>query len=214
MEPLPFPRLNFSKVAAVSLAAFAVFAPTAAILLTAIDKPSWSDVGVVLASVAGGSLVIGFVPYLYERTAVALKRASNYDAAVEETTSVGIRLMRAAEYLRGLNADLAIQEIRDEGGTVHLILPYGTQAGLGNGATIEVVRQTGGEILGTVRVVHAREDWCSARPIDRRASKFWEGLEDRMASDFSPPAGVACRLFRITGSVVSDVLGLLEEENE
>ena len=214
MERLPFPGVNFKKVAAVSLAAFAVFSPIAAILLAAVENPSWSGVGTVLASVAGGSLVIGFVPYFYELVSVALKRASRYGGAVEAAVNVRIRVTRATEYLRGLNTELPVQAIRDGGGTVHLVFPFGIQPGLEIGANIEVVTQTGGERLGIVELVEAKERFLFARPIDRTRPEFWEDLEDRMKGDFSPPADVVGRIFRFTGSVMSDVLGILEEESE
>jgi hypothetical protein len=187
MERLPVPRPRFRKVGAISLVAFTVFSSTAAILMAGYHEPTWSEVGVVLASVAGASVVTGLVIHLCELGTLAWRRASAYDSAFAVATEARDRLTRAAELLRLLNTDLDIQGIRDERGTVHLEFPYGTNEGLGPGAVVEIVRQIGGERLGTVQVVQEFGGSCIARPIDRTASEFWEALEDRMRSDFSPP---------------------------
>ena len=211
---LRFPRLSFRRAIGTGVVAFMVFAGIATFLLAAVERLNRTEAGIALGAVGGGSILIGLTPYILEVVALAFKRATNYGKAAESDRRANARLANAAAFLRQLNTAVPIQEIRSKDGTVHLVFPHGTKSGLGKGMLIEVVRLTGGERLGTVRIVEAAEDWSLARPTDRIVPDFWDGLEDRMKSDFTPPAAVVGRIFRITGSTVADLLHLVANEEE
>ena len=213
MDPLPAPRLNLRRVAAVSVAAFTVFGVIAAIVLTGNDSLNSKEKAGILVAMVVGSLLIGSLPHLFELGSTMVSRVRHYGAVIERNERLDGAVARTVHQLRLLNRDIAIQEIRDVQGTVHLVFPYGTNSGVGQGMLIEVVRQTGGERLGTVTIVRAEEHWSLAAPADRAMPDFWDGLENRMRSDFSPPVAVVGRVFHITGSTVTDLLRQLEEES-
>ena len=213
LEPLPLPSFKLTRWIAISVVAFGVFAGAAGILLSGRDAKDNPDVWLVVGVGTGASTLLGLSPYLYELAATGRARIVRYGRAAEMLSAREKMIGAAVTYLRQLNTDVPISEIRDKGGTVHLIFPYGTDSGLGQGMVIEIVRQTGGERLGTVTIVDAARDWSLGRPTDRTVPDFWDGLEDRMNSDFAPPAAVVGRIFRITGSTVADLLQRLEEEN-
>ena len=214
MQPLRWPSFNKPKFVAVTAIAFGVFAGAATLLLSGVDDSDKPEGVVIVLVVAAGSLVVGASPYFYELATTAWWRMTGYGRAHNLFTDSDKRMRRATEHLRRLNTDLPISGIRERDGTVHVVFQFGAAAGLGQGSIVHIVAEPGAEILGTVRIADVTDDWSLGEPINRANADFWEGLEDRMKHDFSPPENVVGRVFRVTESLVRDVLDLLAESED
>ena len=81
--------------------------------------------------------------------------------------------------------------ISNKGGSLIVSLPRERNDFLAIGDSFAAANVHTMENVGTVEVISVESDFCLCQIIDRMESAdFWAGLENRMAHDFSPPAGV------------------------
>jgi hypothetical protein len=69
-------------------------------------------------------------------------------------------------------------------------LEIGPQESVFLGDKFEVLNIASNEKLGTIEVIEIEETSCVCSVFDRMNVEFWDGLEERMRRDPSPPSGV------------------------
>jgi hypothetical protein len=107
--------------------------------------------------------------------------------------------------IREYNSQIRILCLKENYGTVNLLLDGGSVDGICQGMRLEIVTDPGGEIFGEVQVIEISDSRCTVSPTNRINAKFWEMLEDRMKHDVSaPPNVVAKRL------VPNEAIGFVE----
>ena len=87
-------------------------------------------------------------------------------------------------------------------------LAVGSDNGISRGSKFSAILVSG-EVLGIVECVEVSEFSCNCIVSDRRNSEFWEGLENRMTADPSPPRGVIFTRY-IAEEVLESVKQLLK----
>jgi hypothetical protein len=90
-------------------------------------------------------------------------------------------------------SEIRISGIKNNSGTVNLILETNGNNDVFQGMRLDIVTQPGGERYGEVEVTQLSNDEFIASPTNRINVEFWEKLEDRMKSDPSPPPNVVAK---------------------
>jgi hypothetical protein len=80
--------------------------------------------------------------------------------------------------------------IGEREGSVVIRLEIGSQESVVPGDKFEVSNIASKEKLGTIEVIEIEETSCVCSVFDRINVHFWDGLEERMRRDPSPPSGV------------------------
>jgi hypothetical protein len=86
-----------------------------------------------------------------------------------------------------------ILSLGEKDGTVNLILDAGANNGIEHDTLFDVLTEHGGDLFGQVKVTAIETQKCWAEPINRVNVQFWEGLEDRMKQDVSPPPNMVAK---------------------
>lgn len=82
------------------------------------------------------------------------------------------------------------QSIGEQEGNLVVRLPLGHDLGMEMEQLILAKGSATGELLGVLEPLSVEGTSCLCFIFDRISIDFWQGLEDRMKNDFSPPNGV------------------------
>ena len=96
--------------------------------------------------------------------------------------------------MKEYSSEIRILGLKNNSGTVNLILEAGVNDGVSLGVMLDVLTEPGGERYGEVQVIQLSNDGCIVSPTNRINAEFWEKLEDRMRSNPSAPLNVVAKL--------------------
>ncbi len=105
-----------------------------------------------------------------------------------------ITLKYIEKRMKEYSSEIRILGLKNNSGTVNLILEAGVNDGVSLEVMLDVVTKPGGERYGEVRVIQLSNGVSIVSPTNRINVEFWEKLEDRMRSDPSPPPNVVAKL--------------------
>ena len=93
--------------------------------------------------------------------------------------------------IKAYSSPVQAHSIGEQEGSVVIKLPLGADSGTTLGQRILASNAATGDALGIVQPLEVRKSSCLCMVSDRMDRlEFWEGLENRKRSDFSPPSGV------------------------
>ena len=112
--------------------------------------------------------------------------------------------------IRQYGSQIRILGLKDNYGTVALLLDGGSVDGIYQGMRLEIVTDPGGEMFGEVEVIEISDSRCTVSPTNRTNATFWEMLEDRMKHDVSAPPNVVAKR-PIPGEAIGFIETLLQK---
>ena len=105
-----------------------------------------------------------------------------------------IALRYIEKKVKEYSSEICILGLKNNSGTVNLILEVGVNDGVSPGMMLDVVTKPGGERYGEVQVIQLSNGVSIVSPTNRINTEFWGKLEDRMRADPSPPPNVVAKL--------------------
>jgi hypothetical protein len=176
-------------------------------------KFSWVTFGITLpASLAVGGLIVAYV------SSVLLELIKNIIVLICISLLVSVlfgysRFIRNAldkvwiliakqvslryieKRMKEYSSKIRILGLKNNSGTVNLILEAGINDGVSPGMVLDVLTEPGEEKYGEVQVIQLDNGRCIVSPTNRINPKFWETLEDRMNTDPSPPPNIVAKFY-------------------
>jgi hypothetical protein len=213
LEDLTYPPFKIGTLGGRTLQFFTFSLAILGVLVAGFDRPTWSELVQWISLFALLSVLMAVLWHGALSAAVMIRRGLVYDELLTRSRAMDQLLANAKSHLANITRSLPIHAISDNGqGTVRLAFSQLASTRLTEATTIELVRGTSNLVLGLAQVVAVNDEFAFAEPVDRADPDFWEGLEDRMKRDFTPPADVFGRALLWNHLIAAELLSILQGE--